>query len=80
MINVYRVKYKPATNTKGAYLVVTRIDDHKSHHMSYDYGSSQPMKQAISLAFSEPLHCLEFVGSSDTNKNESFYAIQHKHN
>ena len=30
MINVYRVKYLSATNTRGASFKVTRIDDHRT--------------------------------------------------
>ncbi len=53
MINAYRLKYIPATDTKGARFSVTRIDDGKGYKVSYDYDANNPLKQAIHDAFGE---------------------------
>ena len=77
MINVYRVKYLSATNTRGASFRVTRIDDHRSKITPYNYGANNAVTHAIHATFGEDTSRLEFVGYSDRSKDESFYAIAH---
>ncbi len=77
MINVYRVKYLSATNTRGASFKVTRIDDHRTKVTPYDHGVNNAVTHAIHATFGEDTARLEFVGCSDRSKNESFYAIAH---
>ena len=77
MINVYRVKYKPATDTKGASFLVTRIDDNKTYKLPYDYSVNNPAKYAIHIGYGEDVARLEFVGSQGKKNPDCFYAIQH---
>ena len=77
MINVYKVKYQPPTETKGASFLITRIDDKKKRRLPYDFGANHPAKYAIHLGFGEDVGRLEFVGSQGKDNAESFYAIHH---
>ena len=77
MINVYRVKYLSATNTRGASFKVTRIDDHRTKVTPYNHGVNNAVTHAIHATFGEDTNRLEFVGCSDRSKDESFYAIVH---
>ena len=60
MINVYRVKYLSATNTRGASFKVTRIDDHRTKVTPYDHGVNNAVTHAIHATFGEDPNRLEF--------------------
>jgi len=75
MINVYKVKYHPATDTKGARFSVTRIDDQKTYWSAYDYGVSSAERIAVHNTFGEDTARLEYVG--EMAKNTKLYAIHH---
>jgi hypothetical protein len=77
MINAYRLKYIPATDTKGARFSVTRIDDSKGYKVSYDYGANNPLKQAIHDAFGEDVSKIEYVGDLNASGLEKLYAVSH---
>lgn len=75
MITVYKVKYQPSTDTKGASFLVCRIDNKKTRKLPYDFGVDNPAKYAIHLGFGEDVARLEFVGSQGKDNAECFYAI-----
>ena len=77
MINAYRVKYNPATDTKGATYTVIRIDDGKSYKVAYDYAVNHPVKQAVHEAFGEDVANVEFVGNLNSSGFEKLYAVHH---
>ena len=77
MINAYRVKYIPATDTKGARFSVTRIDDGKGYKVSYDYGANNPLKHAIHDAFGEDVSRIEYIGDLNASGMEKLYAVSH---
>jgi hypothetical protein len=81
MINAYKLKYIPATDTKGASYKVTRIDDDTAYKLSYDhsvpydYSVSDPAKHAIHKAFGEDVEKIEYVGQLSIL--ERLYAVHH---
>jgi hypothetical protein len=77
MIAIYRVKYQSPTTNRGSTFVVTRMADHKTYRTPYDHGANNAVTHAIHATFGEDTARLEFVGCSDRNKDESFYAIVH---
>ena len=77
MINAYRLKYIPATNTNSARFSVTRIDDGKGYKVSYDYAANNPLKHAIHEAFGEDVAKIEFVGNLNASGTEKLYAVSH---
>jgi major membrane immunogen (membrane-anchored lipoprotein) len=77
MINAYRVKYNPATDTKASGFTVTRIDDGKGYKVSYDYAVNHPMKQAIHEAFGEDTAKIEFIGDLNSSGFEKLYGVHH---
>lgn len=77
MINAYRLKYIPATDTNSARFSVTRIDDGKGYKVSYDYAANNPLKQAIHEAFGEDVARIEFIGDLNASGMEKLYAVSH---
>ena len=77
MINAYRLKYIPASNTAGARFAVTRIDDGKGYKVSYDYAANNPLKHAIHDAFGEDVSKIEFIGNLNSSGTEKLYAVHH---
>jgi len=77
MINAYRVKYIPATDTKGARYSVTRIDDGKGYKVSHDYEANNPLKHAIHDAFGEDVSRIEYIGDLNASGMEKLYAVSH---
>jgi hypothetical protein len=75
MINVYKVKYHPATDNSGARFTVTRIDDQATRRAKYNYGVANAEQIAIHDAFGEDADGLEYVGK--LSKCVHLFAIQH---
>jgi hypothetical protein len=75
MITVYTVKYHKATDTLGARLTVTLLDNKKTYKVPYSYGAQNAEKFAIHSTFGEDTAQLECVGR--LNETTSLYAVNH---
>lgn len=75
MIYVYKIKHIPATNTKGARVKVTRMDDKVSRIIPFLPDTDNVVTKTIQWTFGENADSLQFV--CRLNETESLYAIQH---
>ena len=75
MITIYTVKYCEATNTRGARLVVTRINDAKRKTVAWNFGVNSATRYAIHEGFGEDVSNVEYVANQSANVG--VFAVQH---
>lgn len=75
MIQVARVTYQPATNTKGARVRVKLLaeDNKKPTSYAYDYASPNPIRESAARFFDAHPELVEYIG---TEGHSTFYAYK----
>lgn len=75
MIQIARVTYQSATDTKGARLRVKLLAENlkKPTSYAYDYASPNPIREAAARFFDSHPELVEYIG---TEGRSTFYAFQ----
>ncbi len=76
MIYVYKIKHIPATDTKGARVKVTRLNDQESRTIPFMHDAEDVVRKTIKWTFGEEkAEQLQLI--CHLNAAESLYAIHH---